>query len=502
MPKSIKDIKRQVRKQLKKVYPKFNRFPKKLKKKVLKDVCTAVYSSYNMETEVNAPSHELLNICELPKEIITIDQMQAHIKQRKHNWLFQHLPYRRLNDIKDRELRDIIKMVDWDLINDLLCDRNYTPGKREIMPVQYFRAELLKHLKYPELSYRKYADREINNIEERKENRTFIGLKRGQQLSHSQLSQFRSYVNFGQLTNVMVYFICLFLEKLPLSSSTFYAVDSTELAAKVSPYPLFKLKIDGQYIRFYQELDADVGTRRAKRDKSGFVVGYRLHTLTVIDAKTEMAYPLLSLLAPANHHDSNFLSLLVEFGQRIGLPLNVIATDQAYGEAKETTEIQHKHNVTILNTPKERTKLPANVDEQTYQVYRNSYCSVAMEYRGKDESFKHEFHCQAQPGECPLQGSCDKIRFIPVDSGAFGQIPSFIPEAQRITGMRKVAERPFNLIKHRDGLEPLRTRGIENSTVVAGLANITTLLIEIAGYRKKKKNKDAQISLPFCQKAA
>ena len=68
--------------------------------------------------------------------------------------------------------------------------------------------------------------------------------------------------------------------------------------------------------------------------------------------------------------------------------------------------------------------------------------------------------------------------------------------------MRKVAERPFNLIKHRDGLEPLRTRGIENSTVVAGLANITTLLIEIAGYRKKKKNKDAQISLPFCQKAA
>jgi len=68
--------------------------------------------------------------------------------------------------------------------------------------------------------------------------------------------------------------------------------------------------------------------------------------------------------------------------------------------------------------------------------------------------------------------------------------------------MRKVAERPFNLIKHRDGLEPLRTKGIENSTFVAGLANITTLLIEIAGYRKKKKNKDVQIPLPFCQKAA
>ncbi len=501
MSKSTKDIKRLVMKQLKKVHPNFNGLPKKLKKKVLEDICTEVYSTYDMTTEITAPSHELLNICELPKEIITIDQMQKQIKQRKHNWLFQHLPYRRLNDIKDRELRDIIGMVDWDLINDLLRDRKYTAGKRSIIPVQLFRAELLKHLKYPELSYRKYANREINN-EERKENRIFIGLKRGKQISHSQLSQFRSSVNFGQLTNVMVYFICLFLKEVSLSSSTFYAVDSTELAAKVSPYPLFKQKIGDQTIRFYQDLDADVGRRRQKRDRSVFVVGYRLHTLTVIDAESEMAYPLLSLLAPANHHDSNFLSLLVEFGKRIGLPLNVIVTDQAYGQAEETTEIQKKHNVTILNTPKELTKLPIHVNEQTYEVYRNSFCSVAMEYRGKDESFKHEFHCQAQPGECPLQGNCDKIRFVPVDSGAFGQIPSFFPEAQRINRMRKVAERPFNLIKHRDGLEPLRTKGIENSTVVAGLANITTLLIEIAGYRKKKKNKDFQFSLPFCQKAA
>ena len=501
MSKSLKDIKRKVRKQLKKVYPHFNRLPKKVKKKVLKEICIQVSSAYDDTTEVTAPLHELFNICELPGAIISIDQMQKQIKQRRHAWLFQHLPHRRLKDIKDRELRDIIEMVDWDLINDLLIDRHYTAGKRSLIPVQLFRAELLKHLKYPELSYRKYAATEINN-EERKENRVFIGLKRGRQISHSQLSQFRSSVNFGQLTNVMVYFICLFLEKVSLISSTFYAVDSTELAAKVSPYPLFKLKIGGQYIRFYQDLDADVGTRRAKRDRSRFVVGYRLHTLTVIDAEREMAYPLLSLLAPANHHDSNFLSLLVDFGKQTGLPLKVIAADQAYGEAGETNEIQKKHHVTILNTPKEITKLPLYVDEQTYKVYRNSYCSVAMEYRGKDELFNHEFHCQAQSGECPLQGSCDKVRFIPVDSGVFGQIPSFFPDAKRSSEMRKVAERPFNLIKHRDGLEPLRTKGIVNSTFVAGMANITTLLIETAGYRKKKKNKDVQISLPFCQKAA
>ena len=66
-------------------------------------------------------------------------------------------------------------------------------------------------------------------------------------------------------------------------------------------------------------------------------------------------------------------------------------------------------------------------------------------------------------------------------------MPYFLEGAQKIVAMRKVAERPFNLIKHRDGLEPLRTKGIHNSTFVAGIANITTLLIEIAGYRKKIK---------------
>jgi hypothetical protein len=71
--------------------------------------------------------------------------------------------------------------------------------------------------------------------------------------------------------------------------------------------------------------------------------------------------------------------------------------------------------------------------------------------------------------------------------------------------MRKVAERPFNLIKHRDGLEPLRTKGIHNSTVAATIANIATLLIEIAGHRKTvKTNKepDKNLAFEFMKKAA
>ena len=35
-----------------------------------------------------------------------------------------------------------------------------------------------------------------------------------------------------------------------------------------------------------------------KRDKSVYVVGYRMHTLTAINAKTGHSFPLISLLAP------------------------------------------------------------------------------------------------------------------------------------------------------------------------------------------------------------
>jgi len=111
----------------------------------------------------------------------------------------------------------------------------------------------------------------------------------------------------------------------------------------------------------------------------------------------------------------------------------------------------------------------------------------------------------AQPGDCPFEGSCHKFRYIPSDTGVFGKIPYFLDGAQKMVAMRKVAERPFNLIKHRDGLEPLRTKGIHNSTIVATMANIASLLIEIAGHRKKvktNKEQDKNLAFEFMKKAA
>ena len=505
MAKSIefKALKKLIVKQIKKNYPNFNSHTKREKKEIIIDIWQQVYNNFDFSTEPELSKQELLNIDPLPQDIINIEQMKKLMAQ-KQTKIIPLLPNASIKYIQDPELKDIYDIVNWNLINRLLADQHYTAGKRELQPVHFFRAELLKNLKYAELSYRKYTKNEINNPE-RKEYRAFIGLKSDQSISHSQLSQFRSALPFKKLLNVMVYFICLFLENKPLSPSTFYAMDSTELAAKTSPYPLFKMKLGDKWIRVYQDIDADCGTRRQKRDKSPFVVGYRLHTLTVIDAKTEIAYPLLSILAPANHHDSNFLELLVDLGKKIGLDLNIVTTDQAYGDRDELEYIHKKHNVTILNAPKELTQLPNHVDAKTYAVRKNSTCSVDMVYAGCDDQHGHEFHCNAQAGDCPFEGSCHKFRYIPFDTGAFGKIPYFFDGAQKIVAMRKVAERPFNLIKHRDGLEPLRTKGIHNSTVVATIANITTLLIEIGGHRKKvkiNKEQNKNLMFEFMKKAA
>ncbi|MBN1996130.1 hypothetical protein JW935_01175 [candidate division KSB1 bacterium] len=88
------------------------------------------------------------------------------------------------------------------------------------------------------------------------------------------------------------------------------------------------------------------------------------------------------------------------------------------------------------------------------------------------------------------------IRHIPVDSGAFGQIPYHIKQVQELCSMRKVAERPFNLLKHREELEPLGTPARETPRTVTIIANIATLLIEIAGFRRMKKvSKNEQLRL-------
>jgi hypothetical protein len=73
-----------------------------------------------------------------------------------------------------------------------------------------------------------------------------------------------------------------------------------------------------------------VPARRNKRDKSVYVAGYRLHTLTVINADNSQSFYLVSLVASANHHDSYFLPFLVKLAQVMEIDIQLVTADKAY----------------------------------------------------------------------------------------------------------------------------------------------------------------------------
>ena len=253
----IKDIKQLVRKALKRDYPGFRRLKKKEKKQVLSKVLEYVVNNYDQTFPVEATNYELCGIDEIPPNIYTLDQMEELIASHHTGMLALKLS-NRTSAIKDPELQFINELCDWSFVNSLIAPVSYSPAHCEKHPVHFFKAELLKALQYPEIAYRKFCDKKINK-KDRRENRAFIGLKAGQTIDHSELSRFRAGFSYDRLLNVMVYFIHLFLKEKGLPKNVLYAVDSTELAEKISNYPLAKLKVGKDEIRLYRDIDADCG---------------------------------------------------------------------------------------------------------------------------------------------------------------------------------------------------------------------------------------------------
>ena len=319
-----KNIKLIVRKQLKKQFPNWKRLPKKAKKELARKVLTEVVAEYDFKQEIEAPIAELLAIeTQHPaKGIIKLDEMGRFIDMVDSGKIIKFRNYKRSSIyIDDEELQFIDKLINDDIINRLLAYDGYSPVMRSIFPSNLFRAELLKAIKYPEISYRKFCTKEYLGLD-RKQNRVFIGLPlhKKTMIDHTQLCQFRSGLSFVQQINLLVYILHHFKQSGLLDDCHLHGIDSTELA-NYCKIPLASLNIKGKKIRIYNDIDCDCGARRNKRDKSMYVVGYRLHTLTAIDAKTGHSFPNVSLLAPANHHDSHFLPFLVNLSQSMGIDI-------------------------------------------------------------------------------------------------------------------------------------------------------------------------------------
>lgn len=480
-----KNIKLIVRKQLKKHFPNWKRMGKKQKKDIARKVLAEAVAEYDFEQVIDVPKEELLGIEEqLPKGVVKLNEMARYIDMVNENRIIKFSSYNRSPIyIKDEELAFVDKLIDDGIINRLLSYDGYRPAMRNLFPTNLFRAELLKAIKYPEISYRKFCTEEYLGLD-RKQNRVFIGLPlhKKTMIDHSQLSKFRSSLTFTQQVNLLVYILHHFNQSGLLGDCVLHGVDSTELANDCR-VPLASLNIKGKKIRIYNDIDCDCGKRRNKRDKSVFVVGYRLHTLTAIDAQTGQSFPIVSLLAPANHHDSHFLPFLVSLAQAMGIDIKLITADEAYHD--KDGSLFRDTGVIVTTPPSAKVDLPENVDGSSGTVFCHDECSVPMQHVGF-EGQEHEYKCGASPGECSHLYSCPQYRFLPMDRGLFQRIPFATELIQQAHDIRKNCERPFNLLKNQTGLETVRVRSQPATMARCTLSSIAVLLIKMAGIRKKK----------------
>jgi len=482
-----KNIKLSVRKQLKKQFPNWKRLSKKSKKELASNVLAEVVSGYHFKQEVTAPLAELLAIeTQFPaKGIISLDEMAGFIDMFNNNRIIKLSNIKRSSTyIADEELQFIDQLIDNGIINRLLVYNGYCPSMRGLFPTNLLRAELLKAIKYPEISYRKFCTEEYLGLD-RKQNRVFIGLPihRKTMIDHTQLCQFRSALTFTQQINLMVYFLHYFKKSGLLGDSHLHGVDSTELANECR-IPLASIEINGKKIRIYNDIDCDCGARRNKRNKSSYVVGYRLHTLTAIDAKTGHCFPLVSLLAPANHHDSHFLPFLVKLAQAMGLDIKLITADEAYHD-KDGALFQET-GVIVTTPPSVKVSTPQHVDKDSGAVFCHDSCCIAMQWIGF-ENQTHEYKCGAESGECQHSSSCPQYRHIAADRGQFQQIPSATEQIEEAHVIRKNCERAFNLLKNQTGMETVRVRSQHATMVRCALSSMAVLLIQMAGFRRKEK---------------
>jgi len=137
----------------------------------------------------------------------------------------------------------------------------------------------------------------------------------------------------------------------------------------------------------------------------------------------------------------------------------------------------------------EKATLPDNVLESPLRVTCNDSCEIPMEFFGALPE-GHEFGCGANSGECMFESTCLQSRIVGYDNGHFQPMPTFHDVSQEAINIRKNCERPFNLMKKREGLEQTRVRSQQGVIVRSAFTAIVTLLIEMAGTRHKPKKKD------------
>jgi len=251
-----KNIRRIITNQLKKTFPNWKRMTRRSKKELTREIMDEAVGNYDYSQALDIPMEELIGVegQKVSEGIRSLPEMASYIEDYHSDNLFifdvLKKPY---PEIIDQELQFIDQLLDDQIINSLIAPDGYSAPHRDIQPYQLLRMELLKIIKYPEISYRKFCSDEYFG-RERKQNRRFVRLPLNTkaQADHTELCHFRNGLRFNQLMNVLVYFLHHFYKSGCLEKSIIHGVDSTELPSEIN-YPICTIKVKGKKIRIYSD---------------------------------------------------------------------------------------------------------------------------------------------------------------------------------------------------------------------------------------------------------
>lgn len=482
-------------------HPQFSRMKRKQKRSIIENSALEFKNtdSSQISNSLGYAPEELIGLGKIPASLMSLKDMSRFIENSTRTVIQLNSPTR-LRSIQEPFLKKLDDIINDDILDSLLAPTGMTRGKRTWMPSRLLRLELLRSFRFSKWSTREFCNYLSSPM--RKEERAFckLSLHKLEMCDHSTLSKFRSSLTMEMRINLTVYFLHFFLKSEKLGDKLVHMIDSTDVAIPINDAPLTKLKVsDGTNIRFYSDLNADVGARRRKRDKSNKFVGYRLHTICVGDLDAGIAYPVVSIASAANHNDSLFLEPLVQIAQSMGLNMKILSADKAYINTSRHEKLREKYGLLTITPATSNAVLPINVHEKTGAIFHNSRCETPMKWKGLDtEDMLHVFKCNNE-GECPNFHMCDKERLLKMNSGLLGTIPKCSPYLNDALWCRKITERPFNLMKHQDGLEPCKMKTYKTVSAQMIFSQIIGLTHVMAGLRssKPKKQKRVQEVLPL-----
>jgi len=228
-----------------------------------------VIQSYDFNQEIAVPREELLGMGDqVPTSgIMNLEEMAQFVESFEKNQLIKLSQYNRSPlYIEDEELKFIDNLLDDRIINSLLRYEGYRSGGRVFLPSHFFRAELLKAIKYPEIAYRKFCTKECIG-KDRKQNRVFIGLPLNEKktIDHTQLSQFRTRFTFSQLVNVLVYILHHFKQSGLLGDEVVHPQRGLCRVLHRGVGVLHRPQQGGQLARLIQVRGGDAGVLRASQ---------------------------------------------------------------------------------------------------------------------------------------------------------------------------------------------------------------------------------------------